>query len=192
MLKRLLTGIYCWTISHIYIFFFRKYDKKYFSGSDFQGRLNGLFSPGYRYTVRDAIGCKKQKVNMDVNWPVNPQTVVVGSQNISFDPEDLRIFQVPGCYYQGIGKITIGKGCYIAPNVGIITANHDLADYTKHSPAKPVTIGNNCWIGMNSVILPGVELGDHTVVGAGSVVTKSFLEGNCVVGGNPARKLKDL
>jgi acetyltransferase-like isoleucine patch superfamily enzyme len=45
---------------------------------------------------------------------------------------------------------------------------------------------------MNSVILPGVELGPHTIVGAGSIVTKSFPEGNCIIVGNPAKKIKDL
>ena len=45
---------------------------------------------------------------------------------------------------------------------------------------------------MNSVILPGVTVGTRTIVGAGSVVTKSFPEGNCVVAGNPAKKIKDL
>ena len=45
---------------------------------------------------------------------------------------------------------------------------------------------------MNSVILPGVTLGDHTVVGAGSVVTKSFEQGYCVIAGNPARIIREL
>ncbi|MDT4068951.1 type 8 capsular polysaccharide synthesis protein Cap8J, partial [Staphylococcus aureus] len=60
------------------------------------------------------------------------------------------------------------------------------------APGEDVKIGNYSWIGMNSVILPGVELGEHTIVGAGSVVTKSFPEGNVVIGGNPAKIIKKI
>ncbi len=73
--------------------------------------------------------------------------------------------------------------------MGIITQNHDPQNPNKHLPAKEVVIGDNCWIGMNAVILPGVHLGDHITVGAGAVVTHSF-EGNCVIAGNPARIIK--
>ncbi len=51
-------------------------------------------------------------------------------------------------------------------------------------------IGEKSWIGMNSMILPGVSLGPNTIVGAGSVVTKSFIDGNCIIAGNPARIIK--
>ena len=57
---------------------------------------------------------------------------------------------------------------------------------------KEVRIGDYTWIGMNSVILPGIELGPRTIVGAGSVVTKSFPKGYCVIGGNPAKLIKEL
>lgn len=73
--------------------------------------------------------------------------------------------------------------------MGIITQNHDPQNPNKHLPAKEVVIGDNCWIGMNAVILPGVHLGDHITVDAGAVVTHSF-EGNCVIAGNPARIIK--
>jgi len=76
--------------------------------------------------------------------------------------------------------------------VGIITANHDPADLCRHLPGKPVELGECCWIGMNSVILPGVTLGPHTIVGAGSVVTHSFADGYCVIAGNPARLVRTL
>ena len=91
-----------------------------------------------------------------------------------------------------MGSIDIGRGTYIAPNVGLITANHDLADLSQHVEAKPIILGEKCWIGMNSVILPGVHLGPHTIVGAGSVVTKSFPDGNFVIAGNPAKIIREL
>lgn len=77
-------------------------------------------------------------------------------------------------------------------NVGIIAANHDFYDLDSHQPGQDVVLGEKCWIGMNSVLLPGVVLGTHTIVGAGSVVTKSFPCGNCIIAGNPAKKIKDL
>lgn len=97
----------------------------------------------------------------------------------------------PGCYIQGIGTVFIGDYTRIAANTSIVSANHDLYDLDKHATGK-VSIGSHCWIGANCVILPDVELGDFTIVAAGSIVTKPFPEGHCVVAGNPARKIKDL
>lgn len=98
---------------------------------------------------------------------------------------------MPGCYVQAIGGIEIGDYTQIAPNVGIISANHDLYDNRVHV-AKRVSIGSYSWIGMGAVILPGVRLGDFTIVGANAVVTKSFEEGYCVIAGNPARLIRRL
>lgn len=97
----------------------------------------------------------------------------------------------PSCYIQGGGKIVIGDYTQIGPNLGIISSNHDPYDNSMSVPGE-VLIGDYCWIGMGSVVLPGITLGDHTVVGAGSLVTKSFPEGYCVLRGNPARKTMDL
>ena len=126
-------------------------------------------------------------------FPVGQGTIVNHPENIEFDSNNLVLFQTPGCYYQGIGaKTKFGKNCIVAPNCGFITANHNFNAYDKHYEGKDIIIGNNCWIGMNSVILPGVILGDHTIVGTGSIVTKSFPEGNCIIAGNPAKKIKEL
>lgn len=131
--------------------------------------------------------------NRKVKFPVHPRTILSNDVNIFFDKNDLNIFQTLGCYWQNHdANIFIGKGSFIAPNVGIITTNHNLYSLKLHDNGKDIVIGEECWIGMNTVILPGVTLGDHTIVGAGSVVTKSFLEGNIVIAGNPARKVKDL
>lgn len=161
---------------------------RYFTG----GRFGEFTAPIWRLMVDDWCACKKTKVNLHVPWPCSSRIQVVGPENISFHPDDLNNFQTFGVYYQGIDKIVIGHGTYIAPNVGLITANHDLTDPNRHSKSRPVVLGEKCWIGMNAVILPGVTLGDHTVVGAGSIVTKSFPEGHCVVAGNPAKVIKQL
>ena len=69
----------------------------------------------------------------------------------------------------------------------IISANHDKDDLLKHHKTiEPIRIGKNCWIGANAVILPGVQLGDNVIVGAGAVVSKSF-PNDVVIGGVPAK-----
>lgn len=97
----------------------------------------------------------------------------------------------PGCYIQGIGTVIIGDYTEIAAHTSIISANHDLYNLDQHLSGQ-VEIGSNCWIGVNCVILPDVSLGDFTIVAAGSIVTKPFPEGYCVIAGNPARKIRDL
>lgn len=165
------------------------YDKQYLTGRWFTAENNFA---GWDWVIKNAKNCSRSKVNIGCPWPISADSRAVGTQNIEFDPDDLNNFQHFGCYFQGKGKITIGKGTWIAPNVGIITANHSIEDLNKHNEAKAVTLGERCWIGMNSMILPGVELGPRTVVGAGSVVTKSFPEGDCVIAGNPAKIIKKL
>lgn len=96
-----------------------------------------------------------------------------------------------GCYIQGRGKLFFGDHVEVAPNCSIISGNHGLLDHNDVE-AKETIIGDHCWIASNSCILAGVILGPRTVVGAGSVVTKSFPEGYCVIAGNPAKIIKKL
>ncbi|MDR1226626.1 MAG: sugar O-acetyltransferase [Prevotellaceae bacterium] len=99
-----------------------------------------------------------------------------------------------GCVILDCAKVTIGHNVLLGPNVNIYTVGHPLAAdvrITGLESAKPITIGSNVWIGGNTVILPGVIIGDSTVVGAGSVVTKS-IPSNVLAIGNPCNVLKTL
>lgn len=169
------------------------YDRKYLQGKYFSGRFMGITSFGWKWVVEDGFSRIFLSSNKNIPWPVSCKVTVTNYQNINFHPDDLHIFHTYGTYFQAIdGKINIGKGTWIAPNVGLITTNHDIHNLDKHSQGKDINIGEKCWIGMNSVLLPGVTIGNNTIVGAGSVVTKSFEQGNCVIAGNPARKIKEI
>lgn len=96
-----------------------------------------------------------------------------------------------GCYFSGINGIDIGDDTMFAPGVKVISANHTLGNLGEHDADPPIRIGRRCWLGANCVILPGVVLGDQTVVAAGAVVTKSYPSGGVVLAGVPARPIKD-
>jgi acetyltransferase-like isoleucine patch superfamily enzyme len=102
------------------------------------------------------------------------------------------VFFNTGCSFQDRGGITIGDGSLIGMNVTIATLNHGLPLETRNTTyPSPVVIGKNVWIGSNATILPGVKIGDNSVVAAGAVVTKDVPE-NTVVAGVPAKAVKKI
>ncbi|HSZ86971.1 MAG TPA: acyltransferase [Puia sp.] len=149
---------------------------------DYQNRIN--FESWFKQKILNWGGNKK------AYWPVHWTSQVYDVENILVGIDTYPGI-MKGCYIQGKGGIIIGDYTQIAPNVIIVSANHDLYDSRKHIPAQ-IKIGKYCWIGAGAKIMPGVELGDWTIVAAGAVVTKSFNEGHCVIGGIPAVKIKDL
>lgn len=99
-----------------------------------------------------------------------------------------------GCTLLDVNTITIGDNCLFGPNSGVYTATHPTDTLSRISGAEyglPIKIGNNCWIGGNAVICPGVTLGDNVVVASGAVVNKD-VPSDCVVAGNPAKIIKRL
>ncbi|MBQ0974012.1 sugar O-acetyltransferase [Streptomyces griseoincarnatus] len=93
-----------------------------------------------------------------------------------------------------VAAITIGEDCQIGPNVQLLTPTHPVEPgprRDKLEAARPITIGDNVWIGGGAVVCPGVTIGDNSVIGAGAVVTKD-VPANVVAVGNPARPVRSL
>lgn len=91
-------------------------------------------------------------------------------------------------------KVKFGDNVFIAPNCGFYTSGHPLDAQTRNQGleyAYPIEIGNNVWIGGNTVVLPGVKIGDNCVIGAGSIVTKD-IPSNSIAVGNPCKIIKTI
>lgn len=101
-----------------------------------------------------------------------------------------RVYINSGCLMMSAGGITIGDDTQVAANVQLISNNHDLKE-RQVITCKPIKIGKNVWIGAGATILPGVTIGDNSVVGAASVVTKD-VEPDTIVAGNPAKIIRKI
>ena len=97
-----------------------------------------------------------------------------------------------GCYLNAADGLWIGKGTIWSANVAIISQDHAIDDFREAPATGGIRIGRGCWIGFGAVILPGVVLGDYTVVGANADVTRSFEQGRVVIAGAPASVVRQL
>lgn len=106
-----------------------------------------------------------------------------------------RVFMNCGCVLLDVCEITIGEDTLLAPNVHIYAATHPLDWHIRKNRGpelgRPVHIGNDCWIGGGAIICPGVTIGEKSVIGAGSVVTRDIPAGVLAVG-NPCRVVKEI
>ncbi|NEA38535.1 sugar O-acetyltransferase [Streptomyces sp. SID11385] len=105
-----------------------------------------------------------------------------------------RTFVNYGLTALDVADITIGADCQFGPHVQLLTPTHPLEPEPrreKWESARPITIGDNVWLGGGVLVLPGVTIGENSVVGAGSVVTKD-IPSNTVAVGNPARVVRTL
>ena len=143
------------------------------------------------YYVTDFVFRRVFRQNAGVKWAIHHTSTIHCPEKIM---KGIGVFpgDSPGVYINALNGFEIGDYSNIGPNVGIITSNHDPVNNDHHIPSGPIVIGKFCWIGMNAVVLPGVNLGDFTIVGAGAIVNKSFSDGYCIVAGNPAKLIKQL
>ena len=98
------------------------------------------------------------------------------------------------CNFVDPGKITIGDYVFLGPNCSLFTAHHPIDAQMRNQMleyAAPITIGDNVWIGGNTVVVPGVTIGSDVVIGAGSVVTKDIPD-HVVAAGNPCRVIRPI
>lgn len=93
------------------------------------------------------------------------------------------------CWIYAMNEITIGHLSCVGKDVYLLTGSHDIDSATFDLITKPIVIGDGCWISTSSRILPGITLGNYSVVAAGAVVVKN-VEDYIVVGGNPAKPIK--
>ncbi|MBR3348751.1 MAG: sugar O-acetyltransferase [Solobacterium sp.] len=102
------------------------------------------------------------------------------------------VFINTNCYLMDCAKISIGSHTFIGPYCGLYTASHPLPYKYRNQgleKALPVTIGENCWLGANVSVMPGVTIGNGCVIAAGAVVTKD-LPDNCLAAGVPAKIIR--
>ena len=105
-----------------------------------------------------------------------------------------NVFININCTILDAGQVKIGNDTLIGPNVQILAVTHDVNPQLrldKYNYAQDVSIGSNVWLAAGVIVLPGVTIGDHSVIGAGSVVTAD-VEAHCLYLGNPAIKVKML
>jgi len=148
-------------------------------------KIIGFISLGF-FARRALFGKRGVKVKISpFVFIKNPKNIFLGS----------NIFLNHNCclWASKKGSIHIGDNVLFGPGVCVIASNHGtksgLAIMYQDDIDKPITIGNDVWIGANSVIIAGVKIADGSIIGAGSVVTKNLTK-NSIVGGVPAKLIK--
>lgn len=111
-----------------------------------------------------------------------------------------NVYMGAGCFFNhnvylmDCAKIRFGRKCFVGPSCGFYTAIHPMEVAKRnegYEMAKPITIGDNVWIGANAIILPGVTIGNNSIIGAGAVVTKDVPAG-VVAFGNPCKVVRQV
>lgn len=139
----------------------------------------------------------KRKMLNSIGIHVGTGTKVVGPIQMGIC-SDLSIGEYcwigKNCCIFGNATVSIGDNCDLAPDVSFATGTHHFGTHERRAGegyCESIHVGNGCWIGLKSIILSGVTIGDGSIVGAGAVVTKSF-ENDVVIAGVPANIIRRL
>jgi maltose O-acetyltransferase len=121
---------------------------------------------------------------------------VTGLKQCGFETKQVSIgdgsFVNAGCWFEGAGRIDIGRNAFLGPQVMILTSVHEIEEdgqVTRVPTPGQVRIGDRCWLGARALIMPGVTIGEGTIIGAAAVVTKDCEPGAVYVG-VPARRVR--
>ncbi|MGN0453404.1 MAG: sugar O-acetyltransferase [Ruminococcus sp.] len=166
-------------------------DKEVFEQQKRARRLTQEFNTADRADFEKLAKIIKELFAKSENAFVNPPFYCDYGFNIEVGK---NLFVNYNCCILDVAKVKIGDNCLFAPNVAIYTAGHPIHPDARNSLyeyGEAVTIGDNVWIGGNSVICPGVTVGSNVVIGAGSVVTKDIPDWT-VAAGNPCKVIRKI
>lgn len=150
-------------------------------------KLNNLVTDDLQ-KIRDVFGELIGKKVDDTFFLIPPFYSDFG-ENINIGK---NVFVNHACTFMDRGGITLEDSVLIAPKVNLITTNHPLNQSERRATiSHPIVIKRNAWIGVAATIMPGVTIGENSVVAAGAVVTRDVPD-NTIVGGVPAKVIKDL
>lgn len=135
--------------------------------------------------IREILGGYKDtlKITPPVYFDYGKHTFVGKNFYANFD-----------CIFLDVNTITIGDNVMFGPRVGLYTAGHPIDKDVRITGLEyglPITIGNNVWIGGNVVVMPGVHIGDNSIIGSGSVVTKD-IPSDVIAAGNPCKVIRKI
>lgn len=143
-----------------------------------------LSNEDFRIIWKEITGNELEtNTTISIPFQINIGTATVIGKNVFINSD---------CTFLDLGGITIEEDVLIGPKVSLLTEGHPIEpEKRKALFAKPILIKKNAWIGAGAIILPGVTIGENSIVAAGSVVSKDVPK-NVVVGGIPARILKNI
>ena len=173
-----------------------------------------LYDPGDEEILREQLDCLEKQYDYNLTRPHELEKRVAMLQEMFAEAGEGCYIEPPlhsnwGGHHTHLGKgvyanfgltlvddthIYIGDHTMLGPNVVLATGGHPILPQLRERAMQfnlPIRIGHNCWLGAGVIVLPGVTIGDNTVIGAGSVVTKDIPAGVVAVG-NPCRVLRPI